>query len=273
MIRYSSMTHTSHTYSHQKKHQGFTLIELVMVIVILGVIAGFSTQFVVTAVKSFASVSSKNTLLSRSRLSMDYMVRRLRNALPYSVITTNDNACLVFMPIVASGLYVDTLPSVVNGAFAIGSITPINVSPFTGSGGDSDYLVIAANNSSELYGLFPGSLAAIESTTINTITLLEDKQWLRNSINQRFYVVDNPKAFCITDDELRLYRNVSITDSSVDTSDDYDLLSHSVSAFSQAFSISSAVEDRNIRITLSLLFTDADNRIESVKQVVVRNVP
>ncbi len=257
----------------KKNNQGFTLIELITVIVILGVISSFSTSFVVTTMKSFASVSSKNSLLSESRLATDYMTRRLRNALPYSIRITNDDRCLEFMPIVASGLYMNILPSTINGAFAIGSLTPIDVSPFVINGGNSDHLVVAANSSAELYGLLPGSLAPIASMTTTSITLVSDKQWLRNSINQRFYIVENPSAFCLINEELRLYRDLSIEDSIIDTSADYDLLSDSATPVSQAFEVSSAVEDRNIRITLSLLFTDSDNRLESIKQVVVRNVP
>ncbi|TIH03136.1 type II secretion system protein, partial [Marinifilum sp. JC120] len=127
----------------------------------------------------------------------NYLEHRLRNALPYSVRVLNDGACLEFMPIVSSGLYMDELPSVANGAIAIGSITPIVVSPFVISGGSGDYLAIAANSSDELYGLFPDSLAAINSVTNTSITLVDDKQWLRNSINQRFYVVESPSAFCL----------------------------------------------------------------------------
>lgn len=265
MIKFSAM--------FSIKAKGFTLVELVIVIVILGVIASFGTGFVIKTMRSFTSVSSKNALLSESRLSSEYMVRRLRSALPYSVRILNDGACLEFMPIVSSGLYLNTLPSAVNGAIAIGSITPIAVSPFTVSGGESDYLAIAANSDEELYGLFPTSLAAIQSLSSTSITLVDDKQWLRNSINQRFYVVESPSAFCLVGNELRLYRQVSIADSVINTSGEYDVLSHSVSAFSQAFSISSAIEDRNIRITISLLFARDNNRLETVKQVVVRNVP
>lgn len=256
-----------------KKSKGFTLVELITVMVILGVIASFSTTFVISVMRSFTSVSSKNSLLSKSRLATDYMVRRLRNGLPYSMRLMNGGDCLQFMPIVSSGLYLNILPSAANGGLAIGSITPISVSPFIVTGGNSDYLSIAANSSDELYGLFPSSLAAIDSTTTNTVTLIDDKQWLRNSINQRFYIVETPSAFCLVGSELRLYRNLSIADTVINTAGSYDLLSHSVSALSQAFSVSSAVEDRNIRITLSLLFTDADNRLEAIKQVVVRNVP
>lgn len=259
--------------SKASRHAGFTLIELITVMVVVALIASFSSGFVVSSMKSAASVTSNNRLLSKSRLSTDYMVRRLRNALPYSVRILNDGQCLQFMPIVSSGLYLNLLPSVINGAFAIGSITPISVSPFVVNGGSSDYLAVAANSHDEIYGLFPSSLAAIASHTSTDITLVSDKQWLRNSINQRFYVVESPSAFCLVNNELRLYRSLSIADTVIDTSETYDLLSDSVAALSDAFAISSAVEDRNIRISLSFLFTENDHRLEAVKQVVIRNVP
>ncbi|MFT5419320.1 MAG: MSHA biogenesis protein MshO [Candidatus Endobugula sp.] len=256
-----------------KNNVGFTLVEIILVMVILGIIASFTTAFVISTMRSFVSVNSKNSLLAESILSTEYMVRRLRNALPYSTRLSNDGSCLQFMPIVSSGLYLDILPSVINGAFSSGSITPIQVSPFIVSGGDSDYLAIAANSSDELFGFSPGSIAAISSTTTNSITLLSDKQWLRNSITQRFYIVEAPSAFCLVNNELRLYRKFSIENSIVNVAGAYDLLSKSASALGQVFSISSAVEDRNIRVTLSLLFSQDDNRLESIKQVVVRNVP
>lgn len=264
---------STYYFSYRKYDAGFTLVELMLVMVILGIVASFSTSFVVNTMNSFTSVSQKNSLLSESRLSTDYVVRRLRNALPYSARIINDGSCLEFMPIVASGLYLEPLPSVVNGALSTGSIIPIAVSPFVGSGGSSEYLSIAANSTDELYGLFPSSLGAIQSTTATSITLVSDKQWLRNSINQRFFIVESPSAFCIVGNELRLYRQVSIGDGIINTAASFDLISQSVSPLSQAFSISSAVEDRNIRITLSLVFSHGDNRLESIKQVVVRNVP
>jgi MSHA biogenesis protein MshO len=256
-----------------KLSAGFTLIEIISVMVVLSVIASFSTSFIISTMRIFVSVNSKNSLLAESILATEYMVQRLRNALPYSTRLSNDGSCLQFMPIVSSGLYVDILPSVINGDFPFGSIIPIQASAFIVSGGDSDYLAIAANSTDELFGFFPGSIAAISSITTNSITLVSDKQWLRNSITQRFYIVEAPSAFCLVDNELRLYRKLSIEDDMVNVTDTYDLLSTSASALGQAFSISSAVGDRNTRVTLSLLFSRDDNRLEYSKQVVVPNVP
>ncbi|MGS2717652.1 PilW family protein [Eionea flava] len=252
---------------------GFTLIELIAVMVILGAVASFSTTFVVSTMRSTAMVNEQNRVLSNSQLANEYMVRRLRNALPYSLRVINDGACLQFMPVVSSGLYLNTLPSEANGAFPSGNFTPISVSPFIVYEGSPEFLTIAASSADEIYGVAQGSIAEIDAITTNTITLTEDKRWLRNSLNQRFYITASPSAFCVFSDELRLYRSVDISHSFINSSDDYDLLSQNVEALENAFSISSAVEDRNVRVTLSLRFFDGQHHMDTVKQVVVRNVP
>ena len=99
------------------------------------------------------------------------MIRRLRNALPYSLRIVNDGNCLQFMPIASSGLYRQALPSVINGGVAIGSITPIAISPITVTPNDANYFVVAANSTDELYGVFPGSIAEIDSVTATSVLL------------------------------------------------------------------------------------------------------
>jgi len=68
-------------------------------------------------------------------------------------------------------------------------------------------------------------------------------------------------------------RDSSISSVLIDTSGDYDLLSQHVEPLGDAFTLSSAVEDRNIRATLALRFYQGEYRIDTTKQVVVRNVP
>jgi len=223
--------------------------------------------------RSFVEISSKNDLLRESYLATEYMVRRLRNALPYSLRVVNSGQCLEFMSITASGSYLNPVPTLVNGASANGNTVPITTAPFVGNGGGTDHIIIGANASSELYGIAPSSLAEIESITAMSVTLSADRQWLRNSISQRFYIVENPSAFCLVSNELRLYNHLSSEDATIDTAGDYALLAQSVAELASAFSISSVVEDQNTRVTLSLLFTKEGARLEALKQVVIRNVP
>ena len=59
--------------------KGYTLIEIVMVIVILGVIGGFTFQMVGAGVQAFRKSSARKDLLDQGRLALERMVRELRD--------------------------------------------------------------------------------------------------------------------------------------------------------------------------------------------------
>jgi prepilin-type N-terminal cleavage/methylation domain-containing protein len=59
---------------------GYTLIEIVMVIVILGVIGAFTFQFVAHGVQAFKKSSARKDLYDQGRLALERMVRELRDA-------------------------------------------------------------------------------------------------------------------------------------------------------------------------------------------------
>jgi prepilin-type N-terminal cleavage/methylation domain-containing protein len=57
--------------------KGYTLIEIVMVIVILGVIGAFTFQFVAHGVQAFKKSSARKDLYDQGRLALERMVREL----------------------------------------------------------------------------------------------------------------------------------------------------------------------------------------------------
>jgi prepilin-type N-terminal cleavage/methylation domain-containing protein len=59
--------------------KGFTLVEMVMVIVILGVIGAFTFQFVAQGVQAFKKSSARKDLYDQGRLALERMVRELRD--------------------------------------------------------------------------------------------------------------------------------------------------------------------------------------------------
>ena len=61
-------------------NHGYTLVEIVMVIVILGVIGAFTFQFVAHGVQAFKKSSSRKDLYDQGRLALERMVRELRDA-------------------------------------------------------------------------------------------------------------------------------------------------------------------------------------------------
>jgi prepilin-type N-terminal cleavage/methylation domain-containing protein len=58
---------------------GYTLVEIIMVIVILGVIGAFTFQFVAHGVQAFKKSSARKDLYDQGRLALERMVRELRD--------------------------------------------------------------------------------------------------------------------------------------------------------------------------------------------------
>jgi len=60
-------------------NKGYTLIEIIIVIVILGVIGAFTFQMVAAGVQAFKKSSARKDLLDQGRLALERMVRELRD--------------------------------------------------------------------------------------------------------------------------------------------------------------------------------------------------
>ncbi|WP_429135723.1 MSHA fimbrial biogenesis protein MshO [Aeromonas hydrophila] len=91
---------------------GFTLIELVMVILLLGIMATFASQFIGIGTQIYGDASSREQLMSDARFAMERLNREVRDALPGSErIEALDGSwddsgpCLRFWPISTSSRY------------------------------------------------------------------------------------------------------------------------------------------------------------------------
>lgn len=91
---------------------GFTLVELVMVILLLGIMATFTSQFIGIGTQIYGDASSREQLMSDARFAMERLNRELRNAVPGSErietaggLWVDSGACLRFWPISTSSRY------------------------------------------------------------------------------------------------------------------------------------------------------------------------
>ncbi|USV57903.1 type II secretion system protein [Aeromonas encheleia] len=114
----------------RRQGRGFTLIELVMVILLLGVMATFSSQFIGIGTQIYGEASRREQLMSDARFAMERLNRELRDAVPGSVrIEDVDGklvergACLRFWPIATASRY---LGSAISSGLTI--VTP-NILP------------------------------------------------------------------------------------------------------------------------------------------------
>lgn len=251
------------------KQQGFSLVELVTVVVVLAVVAVIGTSFIISSTESYQTTQTRALLINTGRAALERMTRQLRVALPHSVRITNGGTCVQFLPIAGGGTYLNPVPDQNNGAAASGSI---DTSTHQVEFGSAEYLSIGALASSELYGTSPISLARVtgrSSTQVN----FANKIWERNSLSRRFYLLDNPQAFCLFGGELRFYEDLDITSNSVNTGANYNLLARNAQASGNPFELSSGSEDRNINVTMRIGFSEGGEGVNFDQQVFIRNVP
>ena len=71
---------------------GFTLVELVMVILLLGVMATFSSQFIGIGTQIYGDASRREQLMSDARFAMERLNREVRDAVPGSVRVEDEGA-------------------------------------------------------------------------------------------------------------------------------------------------------------------------------------
>jgi len=249
---------------------GFTLVELIAVIVILALLAVMGTTFVVSATESYRSTQTRALIVNTARPALERITRQVRGALPYSVRVVNSGSCVEFMPIAAGGNYTAEVPDSENLA------TPkstISVSPYSVDFGTARYVSIGAMSAAELYGASASSRAGYSNASTSVqVVLSAAKQWLRNSINRRFYLLDNPSAFCVVSNELRLYESLDVSASSVDLSAAYSLMAVDVQAV-QPFQLQQGSENRSTTLTISIVFASGGESMDFTQRVSIRNVP
>lgn len=249
--------------------RGFTLIEMITVVVVLGIVAVIGTGFIVNATTSYQQTQSRALLVNTGRQALERMTRQLRGALPYSVRITNGGNCVQFMPIAAAGFYREPVPDEANQAAPHASI---DTTPHAIDFGEAVYLSIGAMDSDELYGAGAASRATIEARS-DTQVEFASRTWQRNSLSRRFYLLDEPQAFCLFGDQLRFYSGQDVTAGEVSAADDYDLLARNSQALGNPFVLSSASENRNVILAMNIGFTEGGESVRFDQEVLIRNVP
>lgn len=101
-----------HSFYHPgaQSHRGFTMIEMVMVIVIMGVIGGMVAVFLKSPIDAYADSGRRAALTDMANTSTQRMARDISKALSNSIRQVigsgmPDTNCIEFIPIKAGGRY------------------------------------------------------------------------------------------------------------------------------------------------------------------------
>lgn len=93
------------THIPAANQQGFTLIELIMVIVILGVIGAMVSVFMKSPIDAYLASASRAGLTDVADTAVRRIARDIHKALPNSIRTSADQQCIEFIPTKTGGRY------------------------------------------------------------------------------------------------------------------------------------------------------------------------
>jgi len=237
------------------KMQGFTLVELVIVIIILGIVGTATTSYIATGVSIYTDISERDREIGSIRFAMERLRRDVLNALPNSLAVTESGTCLTFTPIRGNTVYGYNFP-----------IAPLNdssgdignIENYTFTEGDKavvyllDKVELTANN---------GYVQTITGVANESISFASAISFPLDSPSKRLYIINENKSYYFKGGELILADECDATGS---------VMANDISGI---FAVSDATLQRNglARVTFNLDFDGQEVPIEQTLHVT--NVP
>lgn len=269
------MIPTRHTTNSH--HAGFTLVEMIFVVVILGIVASIGSGFVVSAVDSYRISQERNQLVQRGRLVLEQMARELRMALPNSVRVSASGRCIEFMPVVGAANYQGQVADQNNN---IAPQSQIATGAFTLNGANPRHVVIAPFSPADVYtNVAPSArvgLGTLGAPPYTAVPLSSSHRFIRNSLNRRLYLAADPVRFCASGGSLLRYYNYGFSTGSLGETNPGGtsaLMSHKVDPSGVAFQLSPGSQGRNMAVRMRLIFRGSSATLDLNHQVLIRNVP
>ncbi|HEY5602396.1 MAG TPA: type II secretion system protein [Gammaproteobacteria bacterium] len=93
--------------TRRKKSRGFTLVEMITVIVLLGIVAGMLTPFILSAMQAYVASKARAQLVGKGRLAIERLSREVRQAVPNSLSVLGGGTGIEFARARAGGRYVE----------------------------------------------------------------------------------------------------------------------------------------------------------------------
>lgn len=288
----------------RRRQKAFTLLEMIVVILIIGILAGMLFTILRGPLQSSLDVQKRANLVGIAETALQRITREVRRALPNSVRISGSNA-LEFLRTVDGGRYREKPPGDqfqpnkrVDSFDVLGGLLN-SASVDTGNGsndcisGVADCLVVyntgqpatvaeaeSTGKSANAYlGMstnYDGNIATVSAASNNSLSYdnndIAGWQFAFESPRQRFHIVDTPVSYICSGDEIRRYDNYTIQPGQpVPPAVAGRLLVDKVSACN--FNYDPGGSSRAGLLTFSITIEDDGQSVSLLQQVHVGNVP
>ncbi|MCB1801832.1 MAG: prepilin-type N-terminal cleavage/methylation domain-containing protein [Gammaproteobacteria bacterium] len=285
-----------------RRQRGFTIVELVIVILISSVLSLSLLQFISVPVDAFVDQSRRARLVAVADAALDRIAQDVHAALPNSLRVGCGGTCLEYLRTVGGGRYraappgdfLSFVPADADGSFEVlgNLVLPGTVATSASAdacrNGAAACLVIyntgfAGTNAWQ--GDNIATLTAVGGSTLsfdNSVFSSGDNAFPAASPGQRFFVVDSPVSYLCDPvaGQVRRYEGYNIRALQGDVDSHAELLALSNPAESAlladgvtacSFSYSPGTPTRNAMLTVRLTVSEAGESINLLQQVGVLN--
>ncbi|MCO4799935.1 MAG: type II secretion system protein [Colwelliaceae bacterium] len=241
---------------------GFTLIELVIVMVLLGVLSVGVSSFLKFGTQIYSETSARDQIISSARFAVERLNRELRHALPNSIRLKNASQCIEFIPIVESTIYTE-IPVAPELATNEMTVIKFDDSLFN----NTLSAVVYPLSPNDLYNgtdLFVnnGKIFGVDSITDNTsdewtVSLDGNIQFPQDSPTNRLFFIKDSVSYCLTGSALTR-EGILMAESIINV---------------DPFEVIPATLQRNSIVQVRLTFENNTEQVTFNNEIQVPNVP